>query len=258
MIYERMLSEYKHLDSQISSIKGQLQALPPNKLICTQNGNRYKWYQSDGHTKTYIPKENRRLAEQLAKKKYLSLKLEDLENEKRAIGFYLAHRSPSDKSKKLLTENSEYQQLLTPYFSPLSDELNNWKNAPYERNPLYPEQRTQKTASGIYVRSKSEAIIDMYLYTNQIPFRYECLLKLGEFTAFPDFTIRHPKTGEIYYWEHFGMMDNPAYAQKAFSKMQEYTNHGIFPSVQLITTYESKEQPLSIEMVEKIVAHYFL
>ena len=258
MIYERMLSEYKQLDSQISSIKNQLQVLPPNKLICTQNGNRYKWYQSDGHTKTYIPKENRRLAEQLARKKYLSLKLEDLENEKRAIGFYLAHRSPSDKSEKLLTENSEYQQLLIPYFSPLSDELNTWKKAPYEHNPLYPEQRTQKTASGIYVRSKSEAIIDMYLYTNQIPFRYECLLKLDEFTAFPDFTIRHPKTGETYYWEHFGMMDNPAYVQKAFTKLQGYANHGIFPSAQLITTYESKEHPLSIEMVEKIVAHYFL
>ena len=258
MIYEKMLSEYRQLDVQICSIKKQLQCLPPNKLICSQNGNRYKWYQSDGHSKTYIPKENRQLAEQLAKKKYLSLKLEELENEKKAIEFYLADRSPSDKSERLLTENSEYQQLLAPYFSPLTDELNTWKNTPYEHNPLHPEQLTQKTASGIYVRSKSEAIIDMYLYKNQIPFRYECLLNLGEFKVFPDFTIRHPENGKTFYWEHFGMMDNPSYAQKAFSKLQEYIKYEIFPSVQLITTYESKEHPLSIEMVEKIVSHYFL
>jgi len=60
-------------------------------------------------------------------------------------------------------------------------------------------------------RYKSEVFIDMALFTNNIPFRYECALELGHSTLYPDFTIRHPKTGEICYWEHFGLMDDPSY-----------------------------------------------
>lgn len=62
----------------------------------------------------------------------------------------------------------------------------------------------------------------------------------------------------VYYWEHFGLMDNPTYAQNAYSKLQIYTSHGIIPSIQLITTYETKANPLSTDIVEKIIAYYFL
>ena len=67
-IYERMQSEFKRIDNQINSLKKKLQELPTGKLICSKNQNRYKWYQSDGHSKTYIPKANRKLAEDLATK----------------------------------------------------------------------------------------------------------------------------------------------------------------------------------------------
>ena len=43
------------------------------------------------------------------------------------------------------------------------------------------------------MRSKSEAMIAMSLYVQKIPYRYECELKLGSITLFPDFTIRHLK-----------------------------------------------------------------
>lgn len=98
----------------------------------------------------------------------------------------------------------------------------------------------------------------MFLHINKIPFRYECSLQLGDVTIFPDFTIRHPKTGEIYYWEHFGLMDNPTYCKNSISKLQLYASQGIVPSIQLITTYETKENPLSAELVGKIIQHYYL
>lgn len=131
-------------------------------------------------------------------------------------------------------------------------------NSSYQKNPNYPEQLIHKSISGNLVRSKSEAFIDMVLHINKIPFRYECALQLGEITIFPDFTIRHPVTGETYYWEHFGLMDQASYIQKTFSKLELYASHGIIPSVNLLTTYETKENPLSMDMIEKIVHHYFL
>lgn len=152
----------------------------------------------------------------------------------------------------------EFRDLLSPFFEPLSQELSHWMKAPYEQNPLHPEQLIHKTGSGHLVRSKSEAIIGMLLHINRIPFRYECSLQLGETTVFPDFTIRHPQTGEKYYWEHFGMMDDPIYCKNAISKLHLYAIHGIIPSIRLLTTYETRENPLSPDSVEKQIEQYFL
>ena len=257
-LYEQMLTEYKKLDQKIKVTKEQLQNLPSDKLVLSHNKNHYKWYQSNGHTKTYIPKKEQKLAENLALKNYLTLSLEDLEKEKGAIQLYLKHHNSTSKAEQLLEQSTEYQKLLSSHFTPLSKDLSDWMNSTYEKNLSHPEHLSNKGFSDNYVRSKSEAMIDMTLYMHRIPFRYECALSLGGITIFPDFTIRHPKTGDFYYWEHFGLMDDPSYANNAYSKLQLYNSHGIIPSIQLITTYETKEHPLSAEVVEKIVEHYFL
>ena len=257
-LYERILKERSRLQKQIDSIQIQLEDLPEGKLICSQNGNRVKWYQSDGHTKVYIPKKNRAFAEQLAKKKYLTLALEDLSQEQRALDYYLSHHSKNTgKTEHLLTDIQGYQELLSPYFSPESKIISDWTNAPYECNPKHPEHLIHKTSSGRLVRSKSEAMIDLFLSAHHIPFRYECALHLGETILYPDFTILHPDTREVYYWEHFGRMDDPSYYKNTFSKLQLYNSYGIIPSINLITTYETKNHPLSSEVIEKIIEHYF-
>lgn len=254
-----MLSKSKRLGEQIKSLERQLVTYPEGKLICSRNDNRYKWYQSDGENKKYIPKKNKALAKQLAVKKYLTLQKEDFSQEKQAIDSYLKHyKSDAQKAEKLLKENSEYRNLLASYFTPLSQELSDWVNAPYEKNLKYAENLNHKSSSGHVLRSKSEAIIDTLLHINKIPFRYECALQLGEITVFPDFTIRHPKTGEVFYWEHFGMMDNSYYSKNVGSKLQLYISNGIIPSIQLITTYETQSNPLCTDTIEKIIQEYFL
>ena len=74
---------------------------------------------------------------------------------------------------------------------------------------------------------------------------------------YPDFTIRHPLTRKTYYWEHFGMMDVSSYATHTYVKLQKYTENGIIPGINLITTYETKDNPLNPELVETLVKHYF-
>ena len=254
-----MLAESRRLELEISSLQAQVKTFPSGKLICTHNKKYIKWFHSDGHIQTYIPKKKRAYAEQLAIKKYLSARLDDLIHEKRAIDFYLRHHNNVPcKANQLLSDSSGFQDLLIPYFKPLSDELLFWMNSPFETNPLYSEQLIHKTISGNQVRSKSEALIDMSLYVHKIPFRYECALTLGNITLYPDFTLRHPHTGEYFYWEHFGLMDDETYCKNACSKIQLYSSHGIIPTVQLITTYETKDNPLSSEIIEKIIEHYFL
>ena len=68
----------------------------------------------------------------------------------------------------------------------------------------------------------------------------------------------HPKTNEIYYWEHFGKIDDIEYRHKNLSRIDNYIAHGIIPDNQLIMTFETKNYPLSSKLINNIILHYFL
>lgn len=259
MFYQMFLNEVKRLNSKIKSIKMQLKNAPPGTIYCSHNGAYIKWYHSLDNTRTYIPKKNRSFAQKLAVKKHLTLLLKDLLQEQTAINFYLRHHQKRPwKSDLFLTEHPEYRELVSDQFLPPSLKHQQWATSPYLHSQQHPEYLIHKTSSGILVRSKSEALISTALYNNKIPFRYECALTLNNITLFPDFTILHPVTGQIYYWEHFGLMDQHTYSNNACLKLQQYTLNGIVPGINLITTYETKDYPLCISFVEDIINYYFL
>ena len=97
----------------------------------------------------------------------------------------------------------------------------------------------------------------MLLFQAKIPYRYECQIILGNIILYPDFTIRHPRTGKLYYWEHFGQMDNPEYNKKANNKLQTYISNGIIPTINLITTFETIDNPLTSNYVNELIEYYF-
>lgn len=253
----KVLEERRHLEEQIKSIDLELNQLPGKDFYCAKNGNSFKWYESDGKVSKYIPKKKRLYAEKLAKKKYLSIRKKDLRQEIIAIDFYLRHHNVTGKMAADLLSDPAYAELLSSYFKPVDQELQEWMNASYPRNELYPERLIHKTSAGINVRSKSEVLIVMLLHMKKIPFRYECLLKLGDTEYYPDFTVKHPRTGKIYYWEHFGKMDDANYLKAAFPKLQTYSNFGIIQGINLIATFETSEYPLEVDLIEKIIDYYF-
>lgn len=227
-------------------------------MLCTHNGNYSKWYLSNGASPIYIPKKERQFAAELAERKYLSLLLKDIQQECNALDAYLQCHQTTGSVDLFLAQSPEHRKLVSSAFSPQSDELSNWTNALYKQNQKYPEQRIHHSVSGHLLRSKSEVFIDMALFNHKLPFRYECELELGDVVIYPDFTIRHPATGETYYWEHFGRMDDLSYSKNACSKLQAYTSHGIIPSIRLITTYETHDHPLSMTAIEHLIEEYFL
>ncbi len=259
MLREQVLYERAQLESKIKNLERQLKKYPPGKISCIANGGYQKWFVSDGHKQIYLPKKERQLAESLAQKKYLTLQLKNALQEKEAIDSYLKYSNPNAfQMEQDFLSSSLYGKLLTNSFQPLSQKLSEWQNSPYEKNMKYPERLNVKAASGIYVRSKSEALINLYLFKNHIPFRYEAALQFGEIVLYPDFTILHPRTEQLFYWEHFGLADDPIYIKTIASKTQLYISNGILPNIQLITTYETRNHPLTSNMVEKIVNDYFL
>ena len=119
-----MLVEHNRLEKEILDLQSKLKSFPDGKLICVHNGHHFKWFHSDGHTQTYIPKKQREYAEQLAIKKYLTTQLNACEHEKAAIEYYLRHHSTNSHSPEaLLQPDCGYQELLSPYFKTFSEEL---------------------------------------------------------------------------------------------------------------------------------------
>lgn len=257
--YNHFSTERNRLDSKIKSLQERLKSFPSGTLISARNGNSTNWYLHKPHNTFYLSKKKHHsLIEQMAYKKYLSLRLNELIHEKEAIDLYLQHLDFHPKSSEaLLSTDSAYHEYLCSHFSPLSKELSDWCHAPYDKNTFHSEQLIHATFSGIMVRSKSEAMIEAILYKNHIPFRYECALSLGHTTYYPDFTIIHPTTRETIYWEHFGCIDKPDYRQDMIKKLRDYTANQIYPSINLITTYETQEHPLDVAQLERIFDFYF-
>lgn len=258
MFQKKLLHRIQEIDSQLVQIDSQLPSSIAGNFYIVQNPPYYKWFYNDGTKTSLISQKDVKTAEHLAVQKYLILKRQELQQEKSSILTFLKSCPTSSSKSEELLLHPGYARLLSPFFQPQQAQHQEWINAPYEKNPKYPEQLIHKTPSGIYVRSKSEVLIAMSLYTKQIPFRYECALSLKQAKIYPDFTILHPQTNLLYYWEHFGMISQNDYRKAAFSKLELYASNEIYPSIQLITTYETPDHPLTLEMIEHIIEYYFL
>jgi len=284
------------LESRIRYLERALEKLPKGKLTCARNGRKRstegtpsgtgkgdkkdfpggrskgsiedqekyaKWYVSTGKGRVYLPKSERALAEQLALRRLYTAQLNRLRQESELLRNYELFHEENVYSKEiecLLSQESPYYELLKNSIAGSQENdayVKMWQDAEYQTNCAHQEHLLHKSLKGERLRSKSEVIIANALYMNHVPYRYECELVLGDVTLYPDFTILHPGTLEVYYWEHFGMMSQETYREKTVQKLRLYGEHQIFPFYQLITTYESESVSLDSEMIQKIIDMYF-
>ena len=261
-IYE-MKKERVRLVKKIETLKEKLKALPDQKIFIVRNGKYRKWFVANGKTPIYIKKKDRAYAEKLAQRRAAELYLQNAYQELNAMNQYLQqHEQRIALQQNWFDKNPEIQKLLetSETFIPDYNEneyLQKWIQTPFESNPQYPEKLIYKTLAGNFVRSKSEVMIANALYYHSIPYRYECAFRCDEMVFYPDFTICHPKTRQIFYWEHFGLMDNPYYINKTFEKLKIYAGCQFVPGQNLLTTYETKDYPLDCEKVEHMIEEIF-
>lgn len=243
----------KLLQQKIARLESELKSFPEGHLISSRNGNFTKWYQSIPHQLKYIPASKHAFAEKLAQKKILELELEDCRTDFLAIDSYLRISAGNNKLQTFLSSGSGVSQLALSIMQNSSVEHSEWQNKTYDRCTKHPENLIHKVNSHLSVRSKSECLIALSLIKHSIPFRYECGLPLGNTTLYPDFTILHPFTKQIIYWEHFGLMDDENYVNNVIHKLQLYAEYRILPFQNLLLTYENKEAPLTFNKIEDVI-----
>lgn len=127
----------------------------------------------------------------------------------------------------------------------------------YIPNPYPAEFPLQLTDRGEHVRSKSEKMLADKLYAMGIPYRYEAPLYLeSNRTIYPDFTLLKIDTREEFYLEHFGMMNNSDYCEKAILKLNKYAQNGIYPGKNLLLTFETENISLDMKLVEQMLKEF--
>ena len=274
-IFSLLFREKLRIQEKLDRISREIDSLPEGSIQIYRNHiDSWRWClrtQSSTPGKNVkrkdIPKSQRQIAEQLCHKRMLMETKSYLEHNKRVLETFLEDYTLSNSVT--LPENPEFRNLLRSYYEKndlaahnLTSEAyiridDNWASEPYTRKTDHPENLTIPTKAGFPVRSKSEALICNELFDAGIPFRYEQALDLGGIILYPDFTIRHPSSGKIIIWEHFGLLEMEDYTQNVIRKLSNYLQSQFIPGDNLILTYESRSVPLDVHYIELLIYYHF-
>ena len=252
--------EYEKLKTQRTEIKHALKKMPRGSLECRAHAGKYvEWYHIHNNSEKYIRRRDVAYAEALAQKKYLKLKMNEIEQEIAAIELYMRKHDAIEAASEKYLKNDAYRVLVEPMLNKSSAAAHAWANEPYERNPYTSLPLVYVSAAGTFHASKAEADIASALYRHGIAFRVEAPFRLyNGRIVYPDFQIIHPVTGEIYIWEHMGMLSDMKYRDRALYKIHDYGMSGYLLNEKLIITTESSAHFFSIQEVEEIIQKTFL
>lgn len=259
-IKEMLKSREKQLIQLKREKEKLLETAPPGTLRLCKHRNKMQYYQRTNpkdFNGIYIPEKDFHLAQALAQKDYDKKILDSVQKELNAIQKYFA--TNPDKSAEHIYESlhQERQKLIIPIQETDNQYIDKWKAVEYEGKEFKDNTPEFYTALGERVRSKSELIIADSLTREAIPYRYEYPIYLnGIGKIYPDFTTLNIKTRKEILWEHFGMMDDPAYVEKALQKIALYEQNGFFPGENLILTYETKKNPINQKLILLMIEKY--
>lgn len=241
---------------------------PQGHLRVSQKGHNPEFYQitepGDTHG-TYIPRTKLVLARRLAQKDYDSRLIKQLKQEIRALQKYLVQTKGGSALTAIYTKLCPARQsLVTPITLTDAQYAAQWQAVSWTGLPFSPDSDDYITARRERVRSKSEVIIADTLARHGVPYRYEYPLKLksgrdGAFrTIHPDFLCLNVRTRAEFYWEHFGLMDDPDYLERTLVKLKDFAENKILSGKNLLFTMESTACKLSTRQIENLINEFLL
>ena len=256
-IDERIL----YLKEVIRAKEEALKDVPAGSLNVFASSGKVQFYLKNASDKKrkYLRKDEAGMIQKLCQKEYdqkvlavAAKELHILEN--------CRHQYPITLCEEVFENIHKQRQLrIDPIIVPEERFVAEWKSQTYINKPFhedYPEYYTDREER---VRSKTEVLIANALNKYNIPYKYECPLSLdGNLIIHPDFTVLNVRHRKEYYLEHFGMMDDEEYMQKALKRIELYEKNNIFPGERLIVTHETSKYPINLKLLDRIICHYFL
>lgn len=253
------------LSALADQTENTIKKLPTGTLYAQMKNHKHPQYyialknSGSGSDRKYLHTSERHLATQLAQREYSEKFLKELNKQLSALKQVENAYNPDTLKQIYATLPPAKKLLVTPYILPDEEFVQHWyETCPGNQNP-YVFQDTYQTERGETVRSKSEKIIADKLFYKQIPYSYEAALSLNQKgIIYPDFTILNQRTRKTYYYEHFGMMDNPEYCKHALEKITLYQKNGFWAGDTFLFTMESSQKPIDMQMLDQMIKQYFL
>ena len=263
---EKMEYELLEIEQLINELQVYLNESIEGTLRVTHNHGSVQFYHNKkkGDTKgEYIKKKDENIAVRLAQQDYDRKFIQYLMNKRTMLKNLLG--SIKEISDKKIDDMNIYNSLSVDrkrlVDSHIIDDItykeewikDNYLGKGFTEND--PEIITEK---GERVRSKSEKLIADKLYMMDIPYRYECPITLrGIGKIYPDFTILKVESRKEVILEHFGMMDNPDYSDKAIKKINMLEKNGYNMGDNLLCTFETSKTPINMKNVENMFMNCF-
>ena len=248
MLQRELEKRRRYLKNLISELKSWLKKCP-NWSLRISKGSYYvvKKRKDTTGTKT----KDFKLIRILATRQYYRRVLKHAQVELKQIDKYLKIKQISTVFSDL---REDRKKLVSPLETTVSEKVANWLKQRDVSLPIKNGQYGVRTKRGDFVRSKAEMKIADALYESNIPYKMDVEFCVDNFISYwVDFQIINPNTGEIFYWEHLGMMDNPEYVSKNIKKLDFYASKGLYPCNNLILTFENNEYKLDERHIHRII-----
>lgn len=228
------------------------------RISCSQNRTQFYYREKkEDRRGNYIPEKELELVKKLAQKEYDQKVLRAVEKELGIVERCMAHYQVTEPEMIYENLHEERKKLIIPIRESDEGYIKKWEAVKYQGKGFDENMPEYYTVKKERVRSKSELIIADLLAREGVPYRYESPLHLKGFgQIYPDFMVLNVAKRKEFYWEHLGMMDDPAYVEKAIQKITMYEQNGIYPGERLILTYETRKNPLSQKVVIRMIEHY--
>lgn len=258
MLITELKKRAELLKLYIADCERYLKRAPGGKLRVVEHDKKARYYVRHSNTDTngkYLSaKTNLKQIKLLAKKHYCEKVIKEAEIELNKVEDLLAYEMKQPISNQFLELKPSERSLINPFEEPMEDKIKRWQAAMPDVVPPREGSYVIPTKRGEYVRSKAEYNIANTLYANKIPYKYEpsYMAKDGVFSR-PDFQIMNPSTGEILYWEHFGMLDKPQYVKDMINKLNGYEESELYPGKGLIVTFDDGTHPLTKDHILRII-----
>ena len=246
---------------QFDLVTRRLKNAPEGSLKIVKKGKRAELYHRTGKSDrqgTYLNKSNLALAKKLAQKDYDTRAAKILDHKIKLLAVLEKAYPKKDLEGLYDTYPQKVKQLIKPLHLPSEEYCSQWEKVSYKGRSFDNTTTVYISDKGERVRSKSELIIANALFHSKIPYRYEFPLHIKSFGDFyPDFLCLNPHTGCEILWEHFGLMDNEDYRNKAISKLAKYSEAGFVPGRNFIYTMETTKTPLNSWFVKRVIQENF-
>ena len=257
------------LEKVLRTKQESLENAPPGSVRISRKKRTNQFYLRENKTDLqgkYIPRSQLKLARALCQKVYDQKIVLALQKEITYLQDFLKNYEEKNASKAFLDLPVIRYKAADPLTLTDAEYVEKWLALEYRHKAFNPDTPPLFTENGKRVRSKSEVIIANALTNFNVPYRYEYpvvinrninrSMKKDLVTFHPDFCCLNVKTRKVYFWEHFGKMDDVEYAKRAVEKIYLYNEHGYEIGKNLIVTMETSSRPLSGYMVRDNVTNF--